>query len=633
MTDALNQTTNYQYFADDNLQQVSYTNAVHATPTVNFAYDPNYNRVTSMVDGTGTTTYGYNPIASPPTLGAGQLASIDSPIANDTITFGYDQLGRVTTRSINGTANSATWTFDSLGRVSSIVNNLGTFTNTYVGVTNRLSTVAYPGGTTANYLYFPNAQDKRLQEIKNQTSANVLISQFDYTYDTEGQILTWTKNYPGLNPAPQRFDLGYDNADQLLTAPLKNASTNALIKQYIYGYDLASNRTSERVGNTTTTSTPNNVNELISQSTGGNSRTLTYDANGSLTNDGNSRTFEWDAANRLTAVNYTGTTKRTEFSYDGLSRMSKVVEKTGANINSTRKFVWCGNERCEYRNANDAVTLRLYPQGQQSATTLYYYTRDHLGSVRELLNNTGSVVGRYDYDPYGRSTTVINNTLPDLNFTGSYRHSNSNLDFATYRAYDPNLGRWLSRDPIGETGSVNLYAYTFNNPTGFVDPLGLLVDAYLNEAQGIVTVIDRDTGRVAAFRGGSGLNGTSYWNNWTKEAESNAGPLPRGDYDILNRIQGGNPALDGVPAWALDLEDSHPLDDVAQGYGRGAFRFHFGDSTGCITTHDPKGFGAAVDILNHTKTLTVTDANGASRTYYGNFHVFSGEDTARAVLP
>src|SRR5438046_4932697 len=107
--------------------------------------------------------------------------------------------------------------------------------------------MAYPGGASANYLYFPNAQNKRLQQIKN------LISQQDYTYDAEGEIMTWTKNYAGLS-APQRFDLGYDNADQLMTAPLKNASTNALIKQYTYGYDTASNRTSETVASTTTTS-------------------------------------------------------------------------------------------------------------------------------------------------------------------------------------------------------------------------------------------------------------------------------------------------------------------------------------------------------------------------------------------
>jgi len=328
-------------------------------------------------------------------------------------------------------------------------------------------------------------------------------------------------------------------------------------------------------------------------------------------------------------------TQRSEFTYNGLSQRVKIVEKTNGAVTSTKQFVWCPGDPQPYeqRDGSNNVTKRFYPQGEQIGGTNYYCARDHLGSIRELTDSSGAVQARYDYDPYGRRTKLSGNVDADFVFTGHYYHQLSGLHLALSRAYDAGLGRWISRDPIGEKGGINLYGYVFNNPISLVDPLGLLVDAYLNEAQGIVTVIDRDTGQVAAFTGGSGLNGTSYWNNWTKEGESNAGPLPRGDYDILNRIQGGNPALDGVPAWALDLEDSHPLDDVARGYGRGAFRFHFGDSTGCITTHDPKGFGEAVDILNHTKTLTVTDANGASRTYYGNFHVFSGEDTARAVLP
>jgi RHS repeat-associated protein len=331
-----------------------------------------------------------------------------------------------------------------------------------------------PGGASANYLYFPNSADKRLQQIKNlnnNTNANKnFISEQDYTYDAEGQVKTWTKNYSGI-AAVQRLDLGYDNADQLLTAPVKNNSTNALIKQYTYGYDTASNRTSETVATATTTSTPNNVNEITSQ-TGGVTRTLTHDLNGSITSDGGTRTFEWDGANRLVAINYTGFTTRSEFTYDGLSRVAKIVEKTGSTINSTRKFVWSGQEKLEFRDATDAVTQRNYAQGQYVGTTPYFYLRDHLGSIREMFTGGGTVVARYDYDPYGRSTTVLGTTPTDFNFTGLYRHSKSNLDLATYRAYDPDLGRWLSRDPLGEQGGMNLYGYVGNSVINYADPDG-----------------------------------------------------------------------------------------------------------------------------------------------------------------
>src|SRR5437588_8199054 len=289
----------------------------------------------------------------------------------------------------------------------------------------------------------------------------------------QSQVLTQNKGqHRDTGLAPQRFDLGYDNADQLTTAPLKNASTNALIKQYTYGYDTASNRSSETVASTTTTSTPNNVNEITSQS-GGVNRTLTYDLNGSITSDGGTRTFEWDGANRLVAINYTGFTTRSEFSYDGLSRVVKMVEKTGVTINTTRKFVWHGQEKLEFRDATDAVTQRNYKQGQYVSTTAYFYMRDHVGSTREMFTGGGTVVARYDYDPYGRSTTVLGTTPTDFNFTGLYRHSKSNLDLATYRAYDPDLGRWLSRDSLGGAElkqGPNLFAYVGDNPINLFDP-------------------------------------------------------------------------------------------------------------------------------------------------------------------
>jgi len=693
MTDAMGQSTNYTYFADNNLQQVSYTNAVHATPSVSYTYDTNYNRLLTMTDGTGVTTYTYNPITAPPGLGAARLQTADGPLPNDTISYGYDELGRVANRSINGAANAASVQYDSLGRVQNVTNPIGMFNYAYVNTTGRLDHVDFPNGQKVQYTYFDNLGDQRLQQIKNLDPSNAVISQFDYTYNPVGNILAWTQTNSGT-ANPRRYDFGYDAADQLRGAGLTDTVTQSAVHQYDYDYDPAGNQKTTQVDGAVSTSGANNLNQITSQSSGGNmhfrgtvnepatvtvagnaasvdaagnfdgtlnvnvgtntvavtatdasgnsrtnnyqvnvpsgvNTTLLYDLNGNLTNDG-SKIFEWDAANRCVAIN--SGTHRTEMNYDGQNRESKRVEKENGTVIGTKQYIWDGWRRSEERDANNQVTKRFYARGEQIGGSSYFFSRDHLGSTHELTDGAGVVHARYDYDPYGVRIKLSGDLEADFGFTGYYGSSQySDLAFAPLRIYSANLGRWIGRDPIGERGGMNLYAYVGNNSMNYTDSLGLLVDAYLNEAQGIITIIDRDTRRVAAFRGGAGTD--EYRNDWSKEREVSMGPLPRGDYDILNRIQGGNPQLDGAPAWALDLKDSHALDDIAQGYGRGAFRFHFGSSAGCVTTYDPKGFQDAIEILNATKTNTLIDSRGRSRTYYGNFHVFAGADTAPALLP
>ena len=143
------QITQYNYNRDDTLSRISYTNAAVATAPVTFTYDPNYNRVSSMTDGTGTTRYGYIPITPQPALGAGQLETIDGPLPNATITYGYDELGRQTSTDINGTSSSVI--LDAAGRVTSETNALGTFTYTYDGNSLRETSQSCPNGvaTTA----------------------------------------------------------------------------------------------------------------------------------------------------------------------------------------------------------------------------------------------------------------------------------------------------------------------------------------------------------------------------------------------------------------------------------------------------------------------------------------------------
>jgi len=233
-TDPKGQYRDVTYFNDNNVQQISYPNASPATPSVSFTYDPIYDRPSTMVDGTGTTGYTYHPVTTGGTLGAGQLATVDGPLSNDTISYTYDEVGRVLSRSINAVA--ATQTYDVLGRTDSVTNVLGSFNYAYVNQTSRLQSVSFPNGQTTTYSYFSNSGDRRLQQILNHKTGGITISKFDYTYDAAGNITTWTQQVDS-DPA-KAYDLTYDRADQLIGATWRTTgATPSILKRYGYAYD------------------------------------------------------------------------------------------------------------------------------------------------------------------------------------------------------------------------------------------------------------------------------------------------------------------------------------------------------------------------------------------------------------
>jgi RHS repeat-associated protein len=105
------------------------------------------------------------------------------------------------------------------------------------------------------------------------------------------------------------------------------------------------------------------------------------------------------------------------------------------------------------------------------------------------------------YTLWGGRTRLSGDLDADFGFTGHYHHAPSGLSLAPYRAYSSEMGRWLSRDPIGEEGGINLYGYVNNNPVGAIDPEGAsstLVTGAIGAGIGALV-----GGGITAWNGGS----------------------------------------------------------------------------------------------------------------------------------
>jgi len=256
-------------------------------------------------------------------------------------------------------------------------------------------------------------------------------------------------------------NFSYDNLGQLVGVDLNGTATER------YQFDPSGNLTSLTTGNVTETFAANNLNQQTAPGT------HVYDAKGQKTTlDG--KTFEWDDQGRVTAI--VQGTNRSEFAYDGMSRRTKITELTNGVVTSKKLYWWLGGTIvCERDGLQTGfpITKRYFGQGVLQGVTKLFYTMDHLGSVRELVDEAGVVQADYRYTTYGERTKQSGALDSDWGYAGLWHHGPSGLDLATYRAYDAANRRWISRDPLGEGVDYNLYRYCGNNPISNSDPSGL----------------------------------------------------------------------------------------------------------------------------------------------------------------
>ena len=122
------------------------------------------------------------------------------------------------------------------------------------------------------------------------------------------------------------------------------------------------------------------------------------------------------------------------------------------------------------------VSERLNPDEQLGTAESLWYHTNFIGSVHALTDATGVTVEAYDYDAYGIPLSTpagVTNPFRYVGQSGYYKDPDHSLMMLGARYYEPYIGRFISQDPIGYEGGLDLYAYVGDNPVSWLDPSGL----------------------------------------------------------------------------------------------------------------------------------------------------------------
>jgi RHS repeat-associated protein len=391
---------------------------------------------------------------------------------NKTISYQYDAGGN-RTQLTDPNGGITTYKYDKNNRLTEV--NSPDKTSYQYDSLGRLTRTNYPYGSYTVYDY--NSQRNWLKSIVNKQSDDTVISSYDYTYDNVGNRLSVTE----ANGTQVVY--GYDDIYQLTSETRTGANSYAIT----YQYDKAGNRTQKVKDGVTTTYAYNADNQLVTETTGSGITTYNYDLNGNLTlvynhvYAGGIASYTWDLANRLISIFDRGG-KTMDYEYDGAG-------------NRISKTTWWGTVKTKYINdvalpipqvimetdeANTVQTTYTYGNDLISMRSAgnhysdYYFYYDGIGSVRQMAGNmTASVFDNATYDAFGNRIALEGYNLCAYGFTGEQQFDETeNVVYLRARYYDTRIGRFISRDPIGIKGGMNLYEYCANNPVNLIDPEG-----------------------------------------------------------------------------------------------------------------------------------------------------------------
>ncbi len=460
------------------------------TTSVGFTYTAAGQRAT-MVDGRGTTTYGYD--------ANGRLVELTYPDGRK-LGYGWDANGNRTsiTAHVAGQVLTTNATYDALDRLDTVTDPRGTvFDHGYDANGNRTS-LAYPNGVQTTYVH--DALN-RLRDLSTQSGVGAVLQGYVYTLGPAGNR-TRVEEADGTVRS-----YGYDSLYRLTSETVAQGAATVYTKSF--GYDAVGNRLQQVHTDAAGTATTTNAtfDERDRQLTRGG-QSWTWDANGNLTAKVDEATYAWDFDDRLqqatlqdgTVVAHTydadgvrvrtattppgGTTTTVDYLVDTSGGLSQVVAETSGGLLAA------------YFVRGDELLAVLRPGSEAGSWAARFYHADGLGSIRALTDGSGAVTDRYSFTAFGELLSHQGDDANAYLFAGEMLDPSSGFYYNRARWMDPEVGRFVSVDPFPgsatEPATLHKYLYVGANPVDRIDPTGLFFSEFsaAQAIQGILFVMN-----------------------------------------------------------------------------------------------------------------------------------------------
>ncbi|HNG37154.1 MAG TPA: RHS repeat-associated core domain-containing protein [Nitrosomonas sp.] len=419
-------------------------------------------RLTSITDGSGNTQFSYDQQGR--LVSKAQTTKLGTVSITHTLGYTYDQTGKLTqTTYPSGAQISTLYGID--GRPNEILLN---------GTTLIRDITYQPFGTAKSWVWWNN------QTYTRQFDTNGRLTQYPngnttrtIHFDEAGRIAQYLHiDTPVLNR-----NFTHDSLDRL-TSEVGSTS------MALWTYDANGNRITSQPGSQLYTYDylPNS-NRLLSVS-GSAVKSYSYDLAGNIIHDG-STSYTYNTGGRLSRVDRAS--KTNWYFYNAFGE--RVIKAGAWLVNGPYRFVYDSDGKLigEYDKNGprqetvwlDDTPIAVIKKNSTGEFTVYQIHADHLNTPRAILDSQNRVVWQWHSGAFGE-------TLPEedpdgdgakfeynLRFPGQYWDKETNLHYNYFRDYDPETGRYISPDPIGLMGGMNVWGYVGQRPMGFVDSYGL----------------------------------------------------------------------------------------------------------------------------------------------------------------